>query len=59
MSVYPKNHKSDVETELRMVPLNEAIFNRFWVDLEIQFHSRSMSDPIFSDVDFKNKMDLV
>ena len=37
--------------------LNHAIFNRFWVDLEIQFQSRSMSDPTLSD--FKNKMDWV
>jgi len=31
-------------------------FNRLWIDLEIQFQSRSMSDPTFSDIDFKNKM---
>ena len=36
--------------------LNGVIFNRFRVDLEIQFQSRSMSDPTFSDIDFKNKM---
>ena len=36
--------------------LNNAIFNRFWVDLEIKFQSRSMSDPPLSDINFKNKM---
>ena len=39
--------------------LNHAIFNRFWVDLEIQFQCRSMSDPTLSDNDFKNKLALV
>ena len=34
--------------------LNDAIFNRLWIDLEIQFQIRSMSDPIFSDIDFKD-----
>ena len=34
---------------------NDAIFNRFWVDLEIQFLSRSMSDPPVSVIYFKNK----
>ena len=34
--------------------LNYLIFGRFWVDVEIQFQSRSMSDPTFSDIDFKN-----
>ena len=38
---------------------NDTIFNRFWVDLEIQFQSRSMSDPTLFDIDFKNKMALV
>ena len=42
-----------------ILKLNELIFNRFWVDLEIQFLSRSMSDPPLSDIDFKNKMDWV
>ena len=32
------------------------IFNRFWFDPEIQFQSRSMSDPPLSDIDFNNKM---
>ena len=36
--------------------LNDLIFNRLWVDLEIQFLSRSFSDPPLSDIDFKNKM---
>ena len=36
--------------------LNEIIFNRFGVDLEIQFQSRCMSDPTISDIDFTNKM---
>ena len=36
--------------------LNDLIFNRFWVDLEIQFQSRSISDPPPSDIDFKSKM---
>ena len=35
---------------------NDAVFNWFWVDLEIQFQSRSMSDPSLADIDFKNKM---
>ena len=39
--------------------LNDLIFNPLWVDLEIQFQSRSMSDPRISDIDFKNKMALV
>ena len=34
--------------------LNGVIFNRFWVDLEIQFQSCSKSDSPLSDVDFKN-----
>ena len=38
--------------------LNKVIFNRFLVDLEIQFQSRSMSDPCLSDIYFKNKMTL-
>jgi len=36
--------------------LNIFISNRFWVDLEIQFQSRSMSDPALSDIDFESKM---
>ena len=36
-----------------------TIFNRFWVDLEIRFQSRSMSDPTLSDINFKNKMTCV
>ena len=38
--------------------LNDGIFNRFWVDLEIvvQFKSRCISDPTLSDIDSKNKM---
>ena len=36
--------------------LNDAIFNRFGVDLEIQFQSRSMSDPTLSDIHFNYKM---
>jgi len=36
--------------------LNSLIFNRFSVDLEIQFQSHSMSDPTLCDIDFKNKM---
>ena len=39
--------------------LNDLVFKWFWIDLEIQFHSRSMSDPALSDIDFKNKMALV
>ena len=37
--------------------LNDAIFNRFGIDLEI-YHStcRSISDPTLSVIDFKNKM---
>jgi len=38
--------------------LNDVIFDRFWVDLEIQFQSRSMSDPSLSDIDFKDKNGL-
>ena len=38
------------------VNLNDIIFNRFGVDLEIEFQSRCMSDPSLSDIDFKNKM---
>ena len=38
---------------------NDAILNLFWADLEIQFQSRSMSDPTLSDIDFKNKMTVV
>ena len=34
------------------------ISNRFWVNLEIQFESRSMSDPTLSDNYFENEMDL-
>ena len=44
---------------LTTLNLNEATLNRFWVDLEIQFQGRSMSDPshpTLSDNDFKNKM---
>ena len=36
--------------------INQIIFKRFRVDPEIHFQSRSMSDPSFSDIDFKNKM---
>ena len=36
--------------------LHKVIFNRFGVDLEIQFQSRCMSDPTLSDIDFRNKM---
>ena len=36
--------------------LNDLIFSRFSVDLEIQFQSRSISDRPLSDIDFKNKM---
>ena len=36
--------------------LNDDIFHSFRVDLEIQFRSRSMSDSILSDIDFKNKI---
>ena len=36
--------------------LNGIIFNWFWVNLEIQFQSRSMADPTLSDIDFKNKL---
>ena len=40
--------------------LNDLIFFfGFWVDLEIQFQSHWMSDPPFSDIEFKNKMDWV
>ena len=35
---------------------NGIIFNWFWIDLEIQFPSRSMADPTLSDNDFKNKL---
>ena len=31
--------------------LNDPTPNRFWVDLEIEFQSRSMSDPTFSDIE--------
>jgi len=41
---------------LTTLNLNEATSNRFWLDLEIQFQSRPVSDPTFSDIDFKNKM---
>ena len=41
---------------LTTLNLNEATLNRFWLDLEIQFQSRPVSDPTFSDIDFKNKM---
>ena len=41
------------ETTLNLI---DAIFNRFLIDLEIQFQSRSMSDPTFSDIDFRNKV---
>ena len=36
--------------------LNDLIFSPFWVDEDIQFQSRSMSDPTLSDIDFKNKI---
>ena len=39
--------------------LNIFILNRFWVDLEIQFQSRSKSDPTHSDIYFNTKMALV
>ena len=42
-----------------ILDLNPAIFNRFWVDPQIYFQSRSMSDPTLSDIHFKNKMALV
>ena len=32
------------------------IWNRLWLDLEILFQSCCMSDPTFSDIDFKNEM---
>ena len=35
---------------------NVVIFNRFCVDIEIQFQIRSLSDPILSDNDYKNKI---
>ena len=35
---------------------NDPTLNRFWVDLEIEFQNRSLSDPTFSDIDFKDKM---
>ena len=31
---------------------NHLIFSRFWVDLQIQFQSRSTPDPPLSDMDF-------
>ena len=51
-----KRRIQDTRTTLK---LNDVIFNRFCVDLEIQFLSRSMSDPPLSDIDFKDKMDWV
>ena len=39
--------------------LHKVIFNRFGVDLEIQFQRRCMSDPTLSDIDFRNKMTWV
>ena len=33
---------------------NGGIFNWFWVNLKIQFQSRSMLNPTVSDIDFKN-----
>ena len=33
--------------------LNTTVFNLFWIDLEIQFQSRCMSDPPLSDIDLK------
>jgi len=36
--------------------LNDAILKRLWIDLEIPFQSRSISDPTFSDIDFENKI---
>ena len=33
--------------------LNDVIFNRFLVYLELQFQIRSMSDPPLSDIYFK------
>ena len=41
---------------LTTLNFNEATLHRFWLDLEIQFQSRPVSDPTFSDIDFKNKM---
>ena len=40
----------------RLWILMMSFLNRFWVDLKIQFHSRSMSDATFSDMHFKNKV---
>ena len=42
MYVYPKNHKSEVERELRMVPLNEAVI----VLLRFRFQACGLSFAI-------------
>ena len=33
-----------------------TISSRFWVDQDVEFQSRFISDPCLSDIDFKNKM---
>ena len=38
--------------------LNDVIFNRFLVYLELQFQIRSMSDPPLSDIYFKTENGL-
>ena len=42
-----------------IVPMCRNDLNGLWVDLKIQFQSRSMSDTTFSNIDFKNKKALV
>jgi len=45
----------------RVILKNSEIHSsyHFWVDLEIQMQSRSISDPPLSDIDLKNKMTWV
>ena len=42
-----------VGPNIERLNFNDAIFNQFWVDLDIQFQSRCMPYPTFSDNDFK------
>ena len=41
--------------------LNDEVLDRLKIDEDdvIEIQSRSMSDPTFSDIDFKNRMDWV
>ena len=41
--------------EFKWLESSHLIFSRFWVDVQIQFQSRSVPDPRLSDIDLKIK----